>query len=378
MKTNARSILLAGTLASIANFPAGCTKAEAEQTKVPVPAVAAPADRPAVDQIIAGWPERPRLGAQVMIAKYGPPQEATPVKLVWHKQGPFKRIMVTREETHHDFPKPHMDFLEHTVDYRVPADKSDELLAYDGSVTLSRTNGEMSARCDLEGHNILTLNLAHDIVTGKTDAAGARKSFGQNVVDDSLGKNPPYVTTLQFQPPKAMKAMDADVPVIPGSPKRPGADGADKAGGDAEVLGFVGAVDDNEIIAAAEAQKEKVSPQIMAYAKMLHTEHGQNLVKTMKLGEAIGVTPAETPAVDKLRTKAAGELAAIIPLDGEAFEAAYVAMMIKGHTEALAMIDNQLLKAAQKDEVKKHLADTRAHVAGHLKAAQDLQGTMKR
>ncbi len=33
----------------------------------------------------------------------------------------------------------------------------------------------MSARCDLEGHNILTLNLAHDIVTGKKTAEEARK-----------------------------------------------------------------------------------------------------------------------------------------------------------------------------------------------------------
>jgi len=27
----------------------------------------------------------------------------------------------------------------------------------------------MSARCDLEGHNVLTLNLAHDMVIGKKD-----------------------------------------------------------------------------------------------------------------------------------------------------------------------------------------------------------------
>ena len=35
----------------------------------------------------------------------------------------------------------------------------------------------MSARCDLEGHNILTVNLAHDIAMGKKSAEEARKEF---------------------------------------------------------------------------------------------------------------------------------------------------------------------------------------------------------
>ena len=344
----------------------------------PVPPVSAtPVDKAMADKMVADWPERPRLGAAVMMAKYGPPHEATPVKLVWHNQGPFKRIMVTRMETNHDFPKPHMDFLEHTVDYRVPAGKSDELLAYDGSVTISRTNGEMSARCDLEGHNILTLNLAHDIVTGKTDAAGARRSFGENVVLDMLGKDPAYVTALQFQPMKA-NAMDADVPSIPGSPMRSMPDGATPAAaGDAEVLGFLGAVDDNEILAAAEAKKEKLSAPVMAYAKMIHEEHGKHAGMVLKLGQQIGVTPLETQAVDALRRKGAGALVALVPVDGPAFEAAYIAAMIKDHTEVLAMIDGPLMQAATKDAVKKHLAETRGHIAHHLKAAQALQGGAK-
>ena len=87
--------------------------------------------------------------------------------LFWHKAGSYKRIKVTRVEIPHDFPKPHMDFLEHTIEYRVPAEKASAIVAFDGSITINRTAGEMSARCDLEGPNILTLNLAHDMVIGK-------------------------------------------------------------------------------------------------------------------------------------------------------------------------------------------------------------------
>ncbi len=54
---------------------------------------------------------------------------------------------------------------------------------------------------------------------------------------------------------------------------------------------------------------------------MLHKEHGMNLDETLKLGQKINVTPMETAAVDKLRVKGAGELAALAPLDGESSQA---------------------------------------------------------
>jgi len=339
------------------------------------------ADRSDVKKLIADWPNRPSLGANQMLAKYGAPQEATAEKLVWHNQGPYKRIVVTRLEIPHDFPKPHMDFMAHTIDYRVPADKANALMAYDGSVTIDRTAGEISARCDLEGHNILTLNLAHDIATGKKSAEQARKAFGENVVQDVLGNNPPYVTALQFQP--SPSPADPDTPVIPGSPKRMGSEGAvgtsgSNDAGDAEVLGFIGAVDDNEILAAAEAAKEKLNPQIASYALMLHKAHGQHLVDTMKLGVKIGVTPADTEAVDKLRVKGAGELAALVPLDGDEFGRAYIDAMVKGHTEVVSMIDSQLMKNARNADLQQHLKATRDAVATHLEEAKRLQAETKR
>ena len=49
-------------------------------------------------------------------SKYGAPQEATAERLIWHRMGPFERITVTKSEDHHDFPLPHMDYIEHTID----------------------------------------------------------------------------------------------------------------------------------------------------------------------------------------------------------------------------------------------------------------------
>lgn len=324
----------------------------------------------AADKMIAGWPNRPKLGAQQMIDKYGAPHEATAEQLVWHKQGPFKRITVTRAEHHHDFPKPHMDYMQHTISYRVPADKVMPLAEYDGSLTYDRTQGEMSARCDLEGHNILTLNLAHDIASGKTDATKARKSFSEIVVDDMKGKYPPYTTALRFEP-KGDGAMFADVPTIPGSPKR----AAEKTGvrNDGEILGLLAAINENEIVAAMAVHDKKLAGPVAAYAMKLHQEHGQSLEATLMLGQKINVTPMETPAVDALRVKGAGDLAMLVPKDGAPFAAAYVEAMVKGHTGVLAMIDGDLMKRADHDAVKQHLTATRASVAKHLEAAKALQ-----
>ncbi len=335
-------------------------------------------DAATLDELIDQFPPRPRLAAQQMLAKYGPPQEATSEQFIWHNVGPFKLITVTKAEHPHDFPLPHMDYLEHTIDYRVPAEKAAALAAYDGSLTFDRTRGEMSARCDLEGHNILTLNLAHDIVRGKTDTEGARESFGRIVVEDTMGKHPPYVEALQFDPPTKSTEF-SDKPVIPGSPKREAEMGTEaKKSGDAEVLAFVTMINLNEVLAAAQAGTEKASPQVLEYAKKLHKEHGKGVQETLKLGQRIGVTPIETAAVTQLRIKGAEELGALVPLDGEPFGAAYIDAMIKGHAEVQDMIDNQLLKNAQSEAVKKHLAETRSHVAMHLDEAKKLQGGMSR
>jgi predicted outer membrane protein len=361
--------------------------------------LAASSNRSEIDQIIAQWPERPRLGAQQMIAKYGPPQEATPERLIWNRIGQFKRITVTKMEHHHDFPLPHTDYIEHTIDYRVPAGKADELTKYDGSCTFDKTQGELSARCDLEGHNILTLNLAYDILTGKKSAEEARKAFGENVADDLAGKYPPYTVALQFEP--KTPAEDADKPTIPGAPKRAMKEASEvkttgkddtkpeareekmqtavaKSGSDAEILSLILAVDTNEIVAALEAGKKKLAQPIADYAKMLHTEHGKNVADTIKVGIKIDVTPIDTEKTNTLRKKGAGELAMIAPLEGEEFGAKYVEAMVKGHGEVLALIDDELLPSAQNDAVKKHLSETREHVAMHLEKGRALQAGMEK
>ncbi len=150
-------------------------------------------DRDEIQRIIASWPEAPQNGARQLIDFYGPPNEATPTKLFWYRNRPWKRTEVTSDVLIHNFPSPHSDFITQYIDYRVPIEKFDDIGAFDGSCLVDRTAGEAAARCDTEAANILTLNLMHEIVTGKRSVDDARETYAQNMVREA-----PYAERLLF------------------------------------------------------------------------------------------------------------------------------------------------------------------------------------
>ena len=224
------------------------------------------------------------------------------------------------------------------------------------------------------------MNIANDIVTGKKTVEEARKAFGEIIGEDMAGKYPVYTTALQFEPSKLAK--DSDKPTIPGAPKRamkaegdadPEVKKEGRAGGDAEILSILLAVDTNEVVGAMEAAKQELSADIKEYAKMIHTEHGKHAAATMKLGQKIQVTPMDTEKTNALRMKGAAELATLVPLKDAEFGTKYVDAMVKGYTEVLGMIDDELLKNVENESLKTHLTETREHISMHLEKAKQLQ-----
>jgi len=161
---------------------------------------------------VQSWPKEAKKSAEMMLQKYGQPDEITAMRLVWHDNGPWKRTIVTKEETDHAFPMPHKDVLEQVIDYRVPTDKVDDLAAYDGSVIVERTKGELSARCDKEEANFLALNLANDVATGKKSVEEARAQYAQTIENLMAGKKDSYVQGLQFTAQRP--AADKDKPAM--------------------------------------------------------------------------------------------------------------------------------------------------------------------
>lgn len=148
---------------------------------------------------ISGWPQASQMAAKEVMDKYGKPNESTPRMLVWYNNGPWKRTIIYDQEVKHIFPVDHVDVMEQTIDYKVPPNKATEVISYDGSVSISRTDGELSAKCDKEGANFLAINLANDVITGKKSVSEARAFYATTIKEFALqNKMSPYMESLQF------------------------------------------------------------------------------------------------------------------------------------------------------------------------------------
>ena len=152
--------------------------------------------------IFKKWPSPQKNIARQMIAKYGLPNEATPTKRFWYRNGPWKRTELSRDVVLHHWPTVHTDFLTQVIDYRVPPEKFHLIAEFDGSIICDRTRGEVSARCDSESANVLGMNMVHEIVTGKRTVKDARRISCENTVAYNLGRKAPYAEELLFDPPE--------------------------------------------------------------------------------------------------------------------------------------------------------------------------------
>jgi len=154
----------------------------------------------AMATLLAGWPDKQQEVARHIIEKYGLPNGGTTTRLImWLNNGPWEYSILYRQEIPHNFPIKHMDMLEQAIHYRVPPEKLNDLMTYNGSITVHRTQGKMSAMCNREEINFLALNLAHDIIIEKINIEEARQAYSRATIAFIKGDKPPYTQALQFQ-----------------------------------------------------------------------------------------------------------------------------------------------------------------------------------
>jgi hypothetical protein len=170
-----------------------------------------------VQKNLVGWPKISIAVASDLITKYGLPQENNAHELTWYDNGPWKRTVLHKEETQHNFPYPHKDVLEQTVNYRVPHGKMGDLVKYDGSLLIDRTRGELTAHCNNEESNTLTLNIADDIVKGDRSVEQALAYHAQVIRGVQIGEPETYPYKLRFkapQPAADTAAPDEEAPLL--------------------------------------------------------------------------------------------------------------------------------------------------------------------
>lgn len=163
--------------------------------------------------IVNQWPDNTREMARILMGKYGVPGEITPSHLIWYNNDIWNRTVIYRDEIPHDFPLSHTDFLEQTLSFTIPADKQDEIAAFDGSILIDRTRGEVTVRSDMEEMNILAFNLIYDIVTDRRTVEDARAEYTRSAAAYREGDaaQAPLTSGLQFVP--SVGTSDRDQPV---------------------------------------------------------------------------------------------------------------------------------------------------------------------
>lgn len=150
------------------------------------------------NSLTSGWPDASIKAAREMVEKHGDPQEVTSEELIWRNVAPFKKIVVHKTVYNHKFPLMHQNSLEHVVDYRASISKIDDIWRYNGSIVLDRTRGEMSSFAETEAGNILGLNLAHDIMTGRRGSENARVTYGKETLNYLNGNKTAMTQVLTF------------------------------------------------------------------------------------------------------------------------------------------------------------------------------------
>lgn len=158
-----------------------------------------------------------------------------------------------------------------------------------------------------------------------------------------------------------------------GSPLVNAADTALQAKKDGEVLDILIVLNKNEIAGAGAALKKSKNPAVIKYAELLKKDHTQNLKDTEAVSKKIGVAPVPTELATDLKREGKKDLKSLNHLKSKQFDKDYINAMVKGHTHALKLIDDNLLKNASNEEVVSLLNATRPHIEHHLEDAQTIQ-----
>ena len=142
---------------------------------------------------------------------------------------------------------------------------------------------------------------------------------------------------------------------------------------DAQILDVVRTVNLAEVAAAELATERAAAGDTRQYAQHVMEDHSKGNQQVATL--AATIPPRGNPLSMTLREKGAADIEKLEKHSGEEFDRAFVEAQARMHQEVLDTIDEQLLPAAEDQQLRMLLQTTRDQVAMHLEHAQQLQGT---
>jgi putative membrane protein len=107
-----------------------------------------------------------------------------------------------------------------------------------------------------------------------------------------------------------------------------------------------------DIAAAQQALQKSHNKDVRAFAEEMARDHAAVNQQALALVKKLGVTPENNPISESLSKNAATELEKLAPLDGSAFDKAYVDNEVAYHKAVNAALSNTLIPSAQNAELK--------------------------
>lgn len=141
----------------------------------------------------------------------------------------------------------------------------------------------------------------------------------------------------------------------------------------AEALGVARAINAGEVDQARAVQARLDDEDAAAFARVMIREHAATLDQLSRVARELGVEPAGSELKSELEARSRRLIGRLREADDDEVSGEYIASQVQMHREALELIDDELMPAAQDEpRLRDAFVEMRALVAAHLRRAEQL------
>ena len=132
-----------------------------------------------------------------------------------------------------------------------------------------------------------------------------------------------------------------------------------------------------DVAAAQQALEKSSNPEVRAFAELMARDHAAVNEQAVALVTRLQVTPAANPTSAALTEAAAATHARLEALEGEAFDAAYVANEVAFHRTVNGALSGTLIPQADNAELKALLETGLSLFQSHQAHAENLAASVR-
>lgn len=145
---------------------------------------------------------------------------------------------------------------------------------------------------------------------------------------------------------------------------------------DANIAAIVVGANKIDISAGEIALARSNNAKVKEFAQTMVTDHNAVLNSAVELVTRLGVTPVNNDLVATLAAQSAEHEANLMNLSGAAFDKSYIDHEVAYHQAVIGVIEDQLIPAAQNQELKDTLIAVVPAFKAHLEHSQMIQKSM--